>query len=130
MSAPVVEEHVSVVEAARLLHVHPATIRRWINSGSLPAYRLGQRRIVIKRTDLARVITPTYSKQEKGIVASGSERPNIPRLSADEQQQALAAMEAARKLAAEIRARRNGELFSSSDVLINEARDLRTRDLA
>jgi excisionase family DNA binding protein len=34
----------TVSEAARLLHVHPNTIRQWSDSGLLKAYRLGYRR--------------------------------------------------------------------------------------
>lgn len=29
----------SLTEAARLLRVHPATVRRWIDGGRLPAYQ-------------------------------------------------------------------------------------------
>ena len=50
MSAKYVEnmdspsEMLTVSEAARLLHVHPNTIRHWSDSGLLKAYRLGYRR--------------------------------------------------------------------------------------
>lgn len=33
-----------VSEVARLLHVHPNTVRRWSDQGLLPAYRMGRRR--------------------------------------------------------------------------------------
>ena len=50
MSAKYVEkmgspsEMLTVSEAARLLHVHPNTIRQWSDSGLLKSYRLGYRR--------------------------------------------------------------------------------------
>ncbi len=33
----------TTAEAARLLHVHPNTIRQWSNKGMLHAFRLGTR---------------------------------------------------------------------------------------
>ncbi len=36
-------EMLTTAEAARLLHVHPNTIRQWSNKGLLHAYRLGTR---------------------------------------------------------------------------------------
>jgi excisionase family DNA binding protein len=36
-------EYLTVAEAAELLKVHKSTIWRWIESGSLPAYRVGRR---------------------------------------------------------------------------------------
>ena len=50
------EDYVTVPEAAKLLQVHISTIRRWIDSGDLPAHRVGQRRIIVKRGDLANLI--------------------------------------------------------------------------
>jgi len=34
---------VTVREVARLLHVHPNTLRRWSNKGIIQAYRINQR---------------------------------------------------------------------------------------
>lgn len=54
-------EHMSdlltVREVARLLHVHPNTLRRWSNNGRLKAYRItdrGDRRF--KREEVARFL--------------------------------------------------------------------------
>jgi excisionase family DNA binding protein len=46
------EEHVSVAEAAAIRGVHPATIKRWIQSGKLPAERVGNLMWLIRRSDL------------------------------------------------------------------------------
>jgi excisionase family DNA binding protein len=35
------DEYLTVAEAASLLRVHKSTIWRWIENGSLPAYRVG-----------------------------------------------------------------------------------------
>jgi excisionase family DNA binding protein len=129
MATALADEYVSVAEAARLVRVHVATIRRWIEAGTLPAYRLGPRRVLVKRADLEGLITPARSVPTTGPRWSQEDPQTLGPLTPEEQHQALAAMEAARRLAAEIRARHGGRLFSSSDVLLNDARDQRTRDL-
>ena len=55
-------EHMSdmltVREVARLLHVHPNTLRRWSNNGRIRAYRItprGDRRF--KREEIVRFLT-------------------------------------------------------------------------
>jgi excisionase family DNA binding protein len=52
------EPMVTIAEAAKLLRVHTATIRRYISSGRLPAYRIGRRRLAVRRRDLDRLIEP------------------------------------------------------------------------
>ena len=32
-----------VSEAARMLHVHPNTLRKWSSAGLIPSYRIGRR---------------------------------------------------------------------------------------
>ena len=55
-------EHMSdmltIREVARLFHVHPNTLRRWSNNGTIKAYRInprGDRRF--KREEIARFVT-------------------------------------------------------------------------
>ena len=48
----------TVPEAALVLDVSPATIWRWIAGGTLPAFRLGPRRIRIRREDVEQAIQP------------------------------------------------------------------------
>src|SRR3990172_9101244 len=55
-------EFYTVPEAARLLNVSQATIWRWVTSQKLLAYRVGPRRIRIKREDLQRVVRPVRPK--------------------------------------------------------------------
>jgi excisionase family DNA binding protein len=50
-------EMLTVREVARLLHVHPNTLRRWSNDGRLKSYRIaarGDRRF--KREEIARFL--------------------------------------------------------------------------
>jgi excisionase family DNA binding protein len=53
----------TVTQAAKVLDVSPSTIWRWIKAGKLPAYRVGQRTIRIKKADLPRIITPAQTKE-------------------------------------------------------------------
>lgn len=52
------DEYCTVAEAARLLKVNPSTIWRWIADRKLPAFRVGARRIRLKRQDVAALIQP------------------------------------------------------------------------
>jgi excisionase family DNA binding protein len=51
------DDMLAVREVARLLYVHPNTLRRWSNNGSIKAYRItsrGDRRF--KREDITRFL--------------------------------------------------------------------------
>ena len=123
------EDLVTITEAARLLKVSPSSIRRWVGQGHLPAYRVGQRRVRVKKDDLARLVVPVQEGEEKPLAVDQYGRPIPRRLTDQERQQWLAALEDARRFQAEMLARRGGEPFTPSWILINEARDERTRDL-
>lgn len=45
-------DELRVSEIAAQERVHPATVRRWIASGDLPAHRVGPRLIRVRRVDL------------------------------------------------------------------------------
>ena len=47
------DEFLTVAEVAELLKLNKQTVRNWINRGELPAVRLGDRRVRIKRSDLS-----------------------------------------------------------------------------
>lgn len=123
------EQYVTVAEAARLLHMHPSSIRRWIDAGELAAQRVGQRRVLIKRAGLEKLVRPVRSSS-----AAIEVRPDgtliIPPLTPEEQRQGLAAVERSRKRHAETLAQRGGEPFPPSWEIINELRDERSRSLA
>jgi len=56
------DEMLTVREVARLLHIHPNTLRRWSNNGRITAYRItdrGDRRF--KREDVARFLAELNS---------------------------------------------------------------------
>lgn len=52
------DEYVTVAEAADLLGVAQSTIRRWIREERIPAYRLGDRRILLRHHDLEGLAVP------------------------------------------------------------------------
>jgi excisionase family DNA binding protein len=123
------EQYLTVARAAELLSVHPSTVRRWIDEGRLPAYRLGPKRIAVMATDLDGLIAPRPSNGGATKRVDREARITVRPLSAKEQQQLYAAVEAARRHQAELLAQRGGQPFPDSAELIREAREERTRDL-
>lgn len=122
-------EYVTVGEAATLLRVAPSTVRRWIREGNVAAYRLGQRRIGLRRGDLDSLITPVGPQEERESEAAWDDDAKPRRLTPEEQKRGLDALERMIALSDKIMARRGGEPFSPSWELINEARDERSRQL-
>ena len=116
------EDLVTVVEAAALLKVHTSTIRRWIAQGDLPAYRVGQRRVALKRDDLSKLISEARPRADDGSAAANL-RSMLPPITPERRRQGRQAVEQARKRHAEILAQRGGVLFSNSGELLNEWRD-------
>jgi len=116
------DDLLTVAEAAALLRVAPSTIRRWVRTGTLPAYRLGPRRLAPKRTDLTAMVAPARAgtNEEQPFAAR---RPIIPSLTPEQQEQALAALERAKHLSAEILTRRGGRLFPPAWETLAELRD-------
>ncbi|MDP2727190.1 MAG: helix-turn-helix domain-containing protein [Dehalococcoidia bacterium] len=55
----------TVSSAARTLDVSPSTVWRWIEAKKLPAYRVGPKKIRIKKDDLETLIRPARAKREE-----------------------------------------------------------------
>lgn len=125
------EEYLTVAEAAALLRVAPSTIRRWIREGDLPAYRLGRRRVALRRPDLSRLIRPVQEDEalSRETGDDAMERFTRRERTPDDIERALAAMDRAERHAKELLAARGGELFSDSSEIIHEMREERTRQL-
>jgi excisionase family DNA binding protein len=124
------EEFVTVAEAATLLRVAPSTVRRWIRDGDVPAHRIGRRRVVLRRADLARLIVPARPAAEKKNDAAVDDLVVGRRLTPEEKQRALDALERAQELAKRTFEERGGKLFPPAWITINEQRDERTRQLS
>src|SRR5262249_6942539 len=95
MTSMLDEHYLTIAQAAERLHVNKPTIRRWIAQGTLPAYKVGQRRVALRAADLARLITPVRRTQEPGEGMQETELGISPRLTPEQQRQGLAALEAA-----------------------------------
>jgi excisionase family DNA binding protein len=127
---PLDEEYLTVAEAARLLRVAPSTVRRWIRDGDVPAYRVGRRRVALKRDELSNLIRPARPVEGTSGNLVDDEKWEPRRLTPDEKQQALEVMDRIQQRAKEIQARRGGKLFPPAWITINEQRDERTRQLS
>jgi excisionase family DNA binding protein len=120
-------EYLTVAEAATLLKVHKSTIWRWIENGQLPAYRVGQRGVRLKKADLERSLTPVG--QEKGGEQTVPEHEQKVRpLTVKEQQRGMRALREMQRLRAELAAQ-YGTFKPESWELVNASRDERTREL-
>ena len=123
------EEYLTVAEAAALLRVAPSTIRRWIQEGDLPAYRLGRRRVALRPHDLSVLITRVRPSTEQVHDESEIERIKRRKLTPEEVRRGLEAMDRAEQLANQIQAQRGGKLFPDSSEIIHEMRDERDRQV-
>jgi hypothetical protein len=98
------------------------------DQGDLPKWyrstHIGERPVRLKKIDVEALISPGRVTDREG------EDIAIRRLTQDEQSQAPAAVEQARRLQAALLARRGGERFSPSWELLDEARTLRDRQQA
>lgn len=50
-----------VAHAAARIGVHPATVRRWIATGVLPAERVGLRTLYVRPADVDALVTPVVT---------------------------------------------------------------------
>ncbi|MGR7024434.1 TOBE domain-containing protein [Geodermatophilus sp. URMC 62] len=63
-----------IAEAAALLGVSDDTVRRWVDSGRLPAHRDGGGPAVVDGADLARVAAALHEAPEPGTTRGSSAR--------------------------------------------------------
>ena len=118
----------TVREAARSLKVCESTVWRWIDSGTLPAYRIGHRKTRIKRTDLRSVVAPVKAREKREML-EGETPMRFVRMSAMEAEDQEVLLAASRAAQACILKRRGGQLLPASWEEINEAREKRSDEL-
>ncbi|MBI2886668.1 MAG: helix-turn-helix domain-containing protein [Chloroflexi bacterium] len=131
MVAEVESEWLTQPEAATLLRISIVTLHRWIKQGRLPAYRVGPRKVRIRRLDLAKVLTPAFEGEAHTVnEAMPMSAPlTIRPLTDEEVQRGLKALEEARALGERILARTKGKQLSSSVPIIRKDREERSRRL-
>ena len=128
-------EWLSLREAGRLLKVGRTTLHRWLKQGRLTAYRVGPKAVRIRRADLERLITPVQDTGQASYVNEPyptrihTSLDTIRPLTDEEQQRALAAVEASRELQARLLAKRGGKPFDESWPLIRASREERSQQL-
>jgi excisionase family DNA binding protein len=123
------EQYLTVAEAARLLRVAPSTIRRWIREGDLPAYRMGKRRLALRRTDVDTMIAPTRLDAAHGHYEIYTDASQGPETTPERVQEGLAALERLKQHRAEIAARRGDKPLRPVLEIIHEMREERMREL-
>ncbi len=62
------DEWLTVKEIAEELRLTPATIRSWISSGTLKARRAGQRKWLVKRSEIDRTLARYESEDREGTI--------------------------------------------------------------
>ncbi len=121
---------VTVAEAAKLLKVSIVTVHRWIKRGLLPSCHVGPRAVRIRRSDLENMIRPMEPKSEHRASQGEPWTPHrTTPYTEEEKQRMLDGMERARKLGEQILERRGGEPLEEAWIIINEARDERSRQI-
>ncbi len=122
------EEYLSIAEAATRLRVAPSTIRRWIREGDVPAYRLGRRRVGLKRGDLDRLVTPVrpvaYENQMSRITTT-----SVRQFTAEERRRGLEIMDELEQMRKADLVSRHGKPYPSSTEILAQQREERMRQL-
>lgn len=123
------DDYLTIPEAAEQLGVAESTIRRWIREERLQAYRLGDRRILLKRVDLDRLVRPVRKETEPSTMTIETDIDRIRgrRLTPEEQARGFAAMAELDRLGHEMAERRDGKPYVPVVQLLYEEREARTR---
>lgn len=120
----------TVHETAAELKLNPKTVRRYIESGRLPAVRIG-RRLRIERTALEALARPVRPGEALPAAKANPIGPQdtMTILTAEEVAEALAAMREAEAFREAMQARRGGKPLPDSWPVIREEREARSRQL-
>lgn len=116
----------STRDAARLLRISESTVWRWINQDIVPSYRVGRKRVWLRRSELEKLIKPARKKAGDEMAKRESLNlvPMAPYRAPDPD-----AVRKARAFQARLVAKRGGKLFPESWADINEMREERSREL-
>lgn len=70
----------TLTEIAKELRVNPATVRLWVSRGKLKAKRAGQRKLLVQRSELNRMLEASSHRYDN--VPTESQSPGYPRIPA------------------------------------------------
>lgn len=128
MSVVQESDYLTVAQAAAMLQVDQSTIRRWLDQGRLPAYRVGARHLRLKRADVDRLVVPAPRGSDEAADSplEALRRELMMPLTPEERRRGLKILEEAKRKQAELVARWGGSAEPSSAELLHEMRDERT----
>src|SRR2546421_4180947 len=69
---PAEDSWLTLAEIAEELRVNPATVRLWVSRGRLKATRAGQRKLLVRRSELDRMLAATAPSE------TGPAQPRVP----------------------------------------------------
>jgi dCTP diphosphatase len=71
------DSFLTVAEVAQLLKLNEQTVRNWIDNGSLPAVRVGPRRVRIRESDLERLIAAGSDTAREARQSTGADESQL-----------------------------------------------------
>ncbi|MSQ09652.1 MAG: DNA-binding protein [Dehalococcoidia bacterium] len=130
MASSLVEDALTVDQAARRLGVSAQTVRRWIRVGRLPAYRVGAKRVRVLEADLSQMIAilPANRLEPVGVPSREDVLALAP-LTPAEIERRLHVLQRLRERGQRDLERRGGIPFDDSTDIIREMRQERDRQL-
>ena len=142
---PANEDLLTIREAAEALDVSVSTIRRWVASGQLTAFRVGPKRISIRTEDLDNCVKLAKAQSRPVAAGRGTRKPSgnltpeqvafrkrlgIRPPTPEQRQRALEVVASMRANLARQLAARGGKPYAPSWIDLNRSRDERSRGLS
>ena len=118
------DDLVSVREAAGLLRVSESTVWRWINETYIPSYRVGRKRVYLKRAELAPLI-----RERKDNGTANTARGSLTFFPMSQPHRNVDPVAQSLGMIASWRAEHRDERWPAAWQDINEMREERSRDL-
>jgi len=115
----------SAKEAADYLRISESTVWRYVEQDIVPAYRVGQKRVWFKRSDLDNLVKPL--RRKAGKVNKETKDLNLISMETGSRG-SWATLDRVKALRESIMARRGGVAFSDAAEDIDAARELRSQE--
>lgn len=115
----------STQDAAKLLRVSESTVWRWINQEKIPAYKVGSKRVWLRRSELESLIRPARKRKEPTMERKQMLTLPMSAFATGDNE----AVARARALQASLLAKRGGKPMPEAWQDIDEAREQRSQGL-